>query len=163
MQLAAPCRACAVRSLRLRREPLRVAASNCASAKQQQLQRQREQHSSAGVKKSLRLMLGSVACGDDKAQLCRLFRTDMACIVPVSAWMMAAAPLPAFAEDSAAAAAAETLTTPSWLGYALLLSPIVLYAIFNLYRSQVNPRYVNCRAVCCCVIPGPNQRLDQPP
>jgi hypothetical protein len=29
---------------------------------------------------------------------------------------------------------------PAWLGYALLLSPILLYGAFNLYRSQVNPR-----------------------
>lgn len=43
--------------------------------------------------------------------------------------------------QAAAAGAAETsVPAPAWLGYVVLLSPILLYGIFNLYRSQVNPR-----------------------
>jgi hypothetical protein len=42
--------------------------------------------------------------------------------------------------QAAAADAAQNVDAPAWLGYALLLSPILLYGIFNLYRSQVNPR-----------------------
>lgn len=52
----------------------------------------------------------------------------------------AAAAVPAAAEK-AAEAAANTVEAPAWLGYVLLLSPIILYALFNVYRNQVNPRY----------------------
>lgn len=44
------------------------------------------------------------------------------------------------AVNKAAASAANTVEAPNWLGYAVILSPIILYAIFNVYRSQVNPR-----------------------
>jgi hypothetical protein len=43
-------------------------------------------------------------------------------------------------QAAAADAAQQSVEAPAWLGYVLLLSPILLYGIFNLYRSQVNPR-----------------------
>jgi hypothetical protein len=43
-------------------------------------------------------------------------------------------------QAAAADAAQKSVDAPAWLGYVLLLSPILLYGIFNLYRSQVNPR-----------------------
>eukprot|EP00878_Enallax_costatus_P007529 GHUV01007885.1.p1 GENE.GHUV01007885.1~~GHUV01007885.1.p1 ORF type:complete len:100 (+),score=47.38 GHUV01007885.1:420-719(+) len=44
------------------------------------------------------------------------------------------------AVTKAADAAANTVDAPQWLGYVVILTPIILYAIFNVYRSQANPR-----------------------
>lgn len=64
---------------------------------------------------------------------------------PLAAWAdetAAAAPVEAAAEAAAAVtdAAAEAAPSPTWLSYVVVLTPIILYGIFNLYRDRVNPR-----------------------
>eukprot|EP00882_Tetradesmus_deserticola_P003664 GHRQ01003877.1.p1 GENE.GHRQ01003877.1~~GHRQ01003877.1.p1 ORF type:complete len:159 (+),score=37.19 GHRQ01003877.1:107-583(+) len=52
----------------------------------------------------------------------------------------AAASTSAKVQAAAADAAQKSVDAPAWLGYALLLSPLLLYGFFTFYRSQVNPR-----------------------
>ncbi|KAL4418935.1 hypothetical protein ABPG77_009115 [Micractinium sp. CCAP 211/92] len=52
---------------------------------------------------------------------------------------------PAWADEAAAPAAAageasQVVTGVTAAGWALILSPIAFYALFNVYRSQINPR-----------------------
>lgn len=65
-------------------------------------------------------------------------------VLSLTAAAISTAPPPALADETAAASAEAA---PSWLSYVLLLSPIILYGAFNLYRSQVNPRWARvCRS-----------------
>ena len=59
--------------------------------------------------------------------------------------LLAATAVPAWADEpeaavSAASDAAASSGAPSPLGWALLASPVVFYAAFNVYRSQIDPR-----------------------
>jgi hypothetical protein len=57
---------------------------------------------------------------------------------PMAAWAdEAAAEAPAAAEAAAAAVSDATQTSveaPAWFAWLLVLSPIILYALFNIYR-----------------------------
>lgn len=87
--------------------------------------------------------------------------TDSSTLMPLllSGALLGSTPLAAWADETAAApaveaatdsvqqtaaavteAAAEAAPAPTWLSYIVVLTPILLYAIFNVYRSQVNPR-----------------------
>lgn len=67
---------------------------------------------------------------------------------PLAAWAddTAAAPVEAAAEGAQQAAAAvteaaaEAAPAPQWVSYIIVLTPIILYGLFNVYRNQVNPR-----------------------
>lgn len=61
-------------------------------------------------------------------------------VQPLAAWADEAVISSPEASAAAVGAAENTVPAPSWLGYVVLLSPLILYAIFNVYRSQANPR-----------------------
>ncbi|KAL4434457.1 hypothetical protein ABPG75_000898 [Micractinium tetrahymenae] len=95
----------------------RAAAIRCAAAPQRQQQQQAAPEPSAATALALSsLLLGSAPAWADEA----------------------AAP----AGDAAATAgeAAQIVTGVTPAGWALILSPIIFYALFSVYRSQIDPR-----------------------